>query len=89
MSKQQVKPWCAIIAASKDIAEQHLDAFGLSKEIWATFRHDASMAGHRFERVVVIRPHWQMDHPETERFERQIVEHWHPRIAPGGSFKVI
>lgn len=84
-----VKPWCAVIAASQDIAEQYLDAFGLSREIWTTIRHDAYTAGKRFERVVVIRPHWQMDPDEAARFEQQIISQWHVLTAPGGSFKVI
>jgi hypothetical protein len=83
------KPWCAVIAASKDIAERYLDAFGLSPEIWETIRHDASTMGKRFQRVVVIRPHWQMEFEEVERFERQLKEQWWTLVAIGGSLKVI
>ncbi|WP_091977173.1 hypothetical protein [Bradyrhizobium ottawaense] len=83
------KPWCAVIAATKDIAEIYLDAFGLSREMWAIYRHEDSLHGRLFDRIVVIRPHWRMDFEETARFERQITEHWRHRVETGGHFKVI
>jgi hypothetical protein len=85
----RVTPPCAIFAASEDIAEQYLDAFGLSREIWATFRHDAAVTGRQFDRIVVIRPHWQMDAEEITRFENVTVDHWMPRLVSGGNFKII
>lgn len=89
MRLQMAKPWCAVIAANEAIGEAYLKAFGLSKEIWEIIRHDASTMGKRFERVVVIRPHWQMDAYEHSMFERQIREQWITLISVDGSFHVI
>lgn len=86
---RNVKPWCAIIAASEDIAAQYRAAFGLSDEIWAVIRHDADTRGQQFERVVVIRPHWQVDAEEAARFEEQIMTQWRTLVAPGGWLTII
>ncbi|MGX9944891.1 hypothetical protein ACTG4Q_20730 [Bradyrhizobium denitrificans] len=89
MGLDRVRPWCAIIAASQDIAAQYIAAFGLSPEIWTAIRHDAATAGQQFERVVVIRPHWQMDQDEAARFEQQIIDQWRALVAPGGWLTII
>ncbi|ARQ95374.1 hypothetical protein [Bradyrhizobium phage BDU-MI-1] len=83
------RPWNAIIAASEAIGQTYMQAFGLSPEIWEIIRHDASTMGKRFERVVVIRPHWQMDAYEHEMFERQLREQWHTLVSVTGSLNVI
>jgi hypothetical protein len=89
MRLQMAIPWNAVIAASKDIAEQYMEAFGLTSEMWEALGYGASPAGRQFDRIVVIRPHWQMDAEEIARFEQVTVDHWITRLGPGGHLKII
>lgn len=82
------KPWCAVIAATIDIARQYMDAFGLSPEVWEPLHHGASLMGLTFHRVVVIRPHWRMCPIEIDDFEENI-QRIRLRVAQDGHFKVI
>lgn len=82
------KPWCAVIAATDDVARQYMDAFGLSPEIWEPLSHGAALMARTFHRIVVIRPHWRMSPIEIEDFEENI-ERIRLRVARDGHFKVI
>jgi len=83
-----VKPWCAVIAETVDIAEQYLDAFGLSREIWKPLTLSQSTMGFAFDRIVVIRPHWRTTAAEINEFERQVSD-WFLRVNRGGVYKII
>jgi hypothetical protein len=82
------EPWCAVIAATQDIARQYMDAFGLSPEIWRPIAHGDALLAHVFDRIVVIRPHWRLSPIEIEDFEENI-HRIRCRVAQGGQFKVI
>ena len=82
------KPWCAVIAATTDIARQYMDAFSLSPEIWEPLDHGACLMARRFDRIVVIRPHWTMSPIEIEDFEENI-QRIRMRVECDGQFKVI
>jgi hypothetical protein len=82
------QPWCAVFAATKDIARLYLEAFCLSEEIWEPMAHGDALLARTFLRVVVIRPHWQMSPIEIEDFEENI-QRIRLRIMQDGQLKVI
>ncbi|MCP1757821.1 hypothetical protein [Bradyrhizobium elkanii] len=77
----------ALVAATEHIAQQLLDAFGLKG--WEAYGYTAAVTGSRFERLVILRPHWNATGAEIAQFETEFVPHWHTRVPPGGTFKVI
>jgi hypothetical protein len=85
---QKTAPWCAVIAATQEIALQYMDAFGLSSEIWRPMSHGDALLAHVFDRIVVIRPHWRMCPIEIEDFEENI-QRIRLRVSQDGHFKVI
>lgn len=85
---EKTTPWCAVIAETVDIAEQYIDAFGLSREIWQPLRTSQSRMGFAFDRIVIIRPHWRTTPAEINAFELDVSD-WFIRLNRGGSFKVI
>jgi hypothetical protein len=84
----QVTPWCAVIAATEDIARQYIEAFGLSREVWEPMSHGVAMSSRIFHRIVMIRPHWRMCPIEIEDFEEN-VQRVRMRVERDGHFKVI
>lgn len=82
------QPWCAVFAATSDIACQYRDAFCLSPEIWEAMSHGDALMARTFLRVVVIRPHWKMSPIEIEDFEENI-QRIRLRVVKDGYFKVI
>ena len=88
MRLQMAKPWNSVIAETIHIAEQYIDAFGLSKEMWEARTHGESPAGVQYHRIVVIRPHWRVTPEQYPAFQAQAAP-WMKAVAPNGHFKII
>ncbi|WP_315768409.1 MULTISPECIES: hypothetical protein [unclassified Bradyrhizobium] len=78
----------AIIAASTDIAEKYISAFDLDTRHWRVFRHGDSPRSYQFDRIVIIRPHWQTSGGEMIDFEGQ-VKAWMTRLVRCGHLTII
>jgi hypothetical protein len=78
----------AIIAASTDIAEQYIAAFALETRHWRVFRHSDAPLGYQFDRIVIIRPHWQILRGEFAEFEGQC-QCWMMRLTRDGHVTII
>ena len=85
---EQAKPWCAVVAETRHIAEQYIDAFGLSREIWEPRTYGESTRGLRYDRIVMIRPHWRVTGEQYTAFQQQAAP-WMRVVAPDGHFKII
>lgn len=72
-------PWNAVVASTKHIAEQYIKAFNIGDEVWEGFGVGESIRGRGFDRVVMIRPHWNMGSYEILEFEKEI-DHWRTRL---------
>jgi hypothetical protein len=81
-------PWNAVVAVTESIAEQYIDAFGLSREMWARKKIDDAATGWRLHRIVIIRPHWHLAGAEYSSFQIA-AQAWMSRVAPDGHFKII
>ncbi|GAB9152973.1 hypothetical protein [Bradyrhizobium diazoefficiens] len=77
----------ALVAATEHIARQYLDAFGLKD--WEAYGYTAAVTGSRFERLVILRPHWNATGAEIEEFETEFVPHWATRVPNRDGYKVI
>ena len=89
MNWQKANPWNAVVAATKDIAVQWIEAFNLSKEMWLPTSHDADLKGARFERIVMIRPHWRQTAEQITAFDVDVVPRWAAHLAPGATLRII
>jgi hypothetical protein len=89
MRLQMATPWNAVIAPSLHIAEQHMDAFGLSREMWEPFAYGASLAGRQFNRIVVLRPHWRTKPEEIAAFDNEVVPRWASQTGVGGTITIV
>ncbi|MGJ4945097.1 hypothetical protein ACQR1W_31360 [Bradyrhizobium sp. HKCCYLS1011] len=78
----------AIVAASIDIAEQYISVFDLDTRHWRVFRHGDIKLGYQFDRIVIIRPHWQVTSSQVIDFEDQARE-WMGRLARDGHLTII
>ncbi|WFU52287.1 hypothetical protein QA639_21500 [Bradyrhizobium pachyrhizi] len=89
MSLQTIEPWCAVIAETKAIAEQYMEVFKLSSEIWMPLASSSNLCGRQFEHIVLIRPHWWTSPGEFNHFHNNVIPHWQCRLSPTGKMKVI
>jgi hypothetical protein len=78
----------AIVAYSRERAEDFIEAFDLSVEDWDAlyFRQPIRLRG--YDKVVVVRPHWQMSVEDNEYFEKWL-QVWRSHVRPGGDFQVL
>lgn len=88
MRLQRAKPWNAVIATTRDIAEQYIDAFGLSHEMWEARGLGERKPGERFHRIVIVRPHWHISGAEYSEFQTK-AETWVAAVDVDGYFKII
>ncbi|MHC2552363.1 hypothetical protein [Bradyrhizobium elkanii] len=77
----------ALVAATQHVAQQFLDAIGLKD--WEAYGYTAAVTGARFERLVMMRPHWNATGAEMTMFETEFVPNWRTRVPPDGVFKVV
>lgn len=78
----------AVIAEITHIAEQYIKAFGLDTRFWRVFRHSDNPAGHRFDRLVIIRPHWRVTFEQYAAFEERC-ENWFTRVSHDGQYAIL
>jgi hypothetical protein len=88
MRLQMAKPWNAVVATTVAVAEQYIEAFGLSKEIWVATDLQAVSAGEQYHRLVLIRPHWHISAAEYSDFQSHAAL-WLRRVAPDGHLTII
>lgn len=77
-----------VVAYHKDIAEQYIDAFGLDNAQWDAAAVYENRTGHRFDRVILVRPHWSMSAVDAIEFEFAI-DDWRTLTGPNDYFKVL
>ncbi|MGJ4953056.1 hypothetical protein [Bradyrhizobium sp. HKCCYLS20291] len=78
----------AIVAVTIAVAEQYISAFGLDTRHWRVFRHSDNPAGRRFDRLVIIRPHWRVTSEQITAFE-DTIQSWFSRVDSAGHITVI
>ena len=88
MRLQMATPWNAVIAETKHIAEQYMEAFGLSTEMWDPRALAEDSAGLFYERMVVIRPHWSVTAEQLVTFEQHVAG-WTRRVSRAGKLKIL
>ncbi|WP_396604883.1 hypothetical protein ACFLEY_22465 [Bradyrhizobium sp. YCK136] len=77
----------ALVAATEHTARQYLSAFDLKD--WEAYGYTAAVTGARFERLVIMRPHWNATGAELAKFETEFVPNWATRVPPDGVYTVI
>lgn len=77
-----------LVAWSGDIAKQYAEAFGLNLNEWGVAGVGEARIGRRYQRIVLLRPHWNMCVADAIEFEFQ-TERWRTALGPSGYFKVI
>ena len=82
-----MKPFL-VVAYHKEIAEQYVEAFGLDKTRWDVSAIYEARTGFRFDRIILIRPHWSMPAVEAIEFEFAI-DDWRTLTGPNDYFKVL
>jgi hypothetical protein len=79
----------AIVAATLHVAQQYRDAFGLDRKVWETHGYDAAIMGTQYQRIVMLRPHWQPTAADLAAFEDYVNIHWRPRLDRDATIKII
>ena len=51
--------------------------------------YDAAIMGRQYQRIVMLRPHWQPTAAEVAAFEDYVNIHWRPRLDRDATIKII
>jgi hypothetical protein len=77
-----------IVAYSRDVAIQYRDAFNLDESQWACLGYCQRLPGKWWQRIVMMRPHWNQSVAEAIDFEMR-VDDWRAATVADSVFKLI
>jgi hypothetical protein len=77
-----------IVAWTRDVAIQYRDAFNLDANQWACLGVGQRLPGKPWQRLVMIRPHWNLSPAEAIEFE-MLVQNWRTMTYADSVFKLL